>query len=57
MRKIGVIGVDSGQIVITDPTYIGDMKTGLPSYEKISKGTIARPTVQLKNKLGRKSVV
>lgn len=53
MRKIGVIGVDSGQIVITDPAYFKD----LPSYEKISKGTIARPSVQLKNKRGIKIAV
>lgn len=53
MKKIGVISVDTGQIVISDPVYFRD----LPSYEKISKGTIARPTVQLKNKRGIKIAI
>lgn len=51
--KIGVVGVDSGQVVITDPAYIG---SSLPSYEKISSISLANKN-QLKNKLGIKVAV
>lgn len=50
-KRIGVIGVDSGQVVVTDPSYIGVPMTGLPSYGDISKVSLAGKT-QLKNKKG-----
>jgi hypothetical protein len=58
MRKIGVIGVDSGQIVITDPAYMGtDGGAGLPNFDKILNMTNRNPTAQIKNELGIKIAV
>jgi hypothetical protein len=54
-KRIGVIGVDSGQVVVTDPAYIGT-KSGIPSYAKISKVSLAGKT-QLKNTQGIKLAV
>jgi len=53
-KRIGVIGVDSGQVVVTDPAYIS--KGGIPSYKAISKVSLAGGT-QLKNKRGIKVAV
>jgi hypothetical protein len=53
-KRIGVIGVDSGQVVVTDPAYIS--KGGLPSYRDISKVSLAGGT-QLQNKRGIKVAV
>lgn len=55
LKRIGVVGVDTGQVVITDPVNIGT-KTGIPSYEKISKVNLAGKT-QLKNAKGIKLAV
>jgi len=54
-KRIGVIGVDSGQVVVTDPSYIG-AKNGIPSYDNISKVSLAGKN-QLKNKTGIKLAV
>lgn len=50
--KIGRVGVDSGQVVVSDPAYIKTGKgTQLPSYDRISKISIAGKN-QLKNRKG-----
>jgi len=48
-KKIGIIGVDSGQVVISDPAYFKQ----LPSYSRISKISLSKKH-QLKNPKGIK---
>jgi hypothetical protein len=55
-KKIGVVGVDSGQLIITDPAYIFDEDNawkdiGVVTYDDFIKKTRAK-TKQLKFKKG-----
>jgi hypothetical protein len=50
LKRIGIIGVDSGQVIVTDPAYIGKA-SGIPSYDKITEANLAGET-QLKNRKG-----
>jgi len=51
-----MIGVDSGQVIVTDPAYIGKGKYDLPSYDKITKVSLAGKS-QLKSGAGIKLAV
>ena len=65
-KKIGVVGVDSGQLMICDPCYIDSewkkeefdsaKKPSNFSYNGVSQATLKRQTAQMKYALGHSGV-
>lgn len=58
IKKIGMIGVDTGRIIVADPDYIDEPRQ-FPHYGKLplSKNSDKRMFAQLKNKKGIKTAI
>ena len=56
IKKIGMIGVDSGRIIVADPTYL-DKPRQFPEYNKLPITSDKRRFAQLRNKRGIKTAI